>query len=354
VTDGRGGAVVIVQRFGAALNVNVHGHALVLDGVFAEDSTGGLRFHPAPPPADDEMEQVLGTIERRVRRLLARRGKDDDPSVGADRWADEEPVLAGLTGASVQGRIAFGARAGAEVRRRGASAERGALASSAPGACHARGHGFDLHAGVDVPGRDRARLERICRYALRPPVADERIHLTSTGQVLLDLRHRWSDGTTHLVFDPLELLERLAALTPRPRINLVLYYGVLGAHAAWRGRLRGCPAQATARDAGTGDDRHSAGAAESSVPAAASPRHGSNLRWAQLMQRSFGYDVLACPRCGGRLRLIALIEDPAVIQRILRHLGLPSDVPAARSVRAPPLPFPSSHHHLLDEDIATS
>jgi hypothetical protein len=72
------------------------------------------------------------------------------------------------------------------------------------------------------------------------------------------------------------------------------------------------------------------------------------------MQRSFGYDVLACPRCGGRLRLIALIEDPAVIQRILRHLGLPSDVPAARSVRAPPLPFPSSHHHLLDEDIATS
>jgi hypothetical protein len=56
VTDGRGGAVVIVQRFGAALNLNVHSHALVVDGVFAEDGSGGLRFHPAAPPTDEEME----------------------------------------------------------------------------------------------------------------------------------------------------------------------------------------------------------------------------------------------------------------------------------------------------------
>ena len=55
--------------------------------------------------------------------------------------------------------------------------------------------------------------------------------------MLLALRHRWRDGTTHLRFHPLELLERLASLTPRPRINLVLYYGVLAAHAAWRRRL---------------------------------------------------------------------------------------------------------------------
>jgi len=42
--------------------------------------------------------------------------------------------------------------------------------------------------------------------------------------------------------------------------------------------------------------------------------------WASLMERTFGLDVLACPRCGGRLRLIALIEEAAVIGRILRHL----------------------------------
>lgn len=60
-----------------------------------------------------------------------------------------------------------------------------------------------------MPARDRARLERTCRYALRPPVADDRIRLTETGQVRLALRHRWRDGTTHLLFDPIELLERL-------------------------------------------------------------------------------------------------------------------------------------------------
>jgi uncharacterized protein YbaR (Trm112 family) len=56
------------------------------------------------------------------------------------------------------------------------------------------------------------------------------------------------------------------------------------------------------------------------------------------MQRTFGFDVLACPRCGGRLRLIALIEEAAVIGRILRHLGVPTEIPAPRPARAPPLP----------------
>ena len=100
-----------------------------------------------------------------------------------------------------------------------------ALWRPADGPCQARREGFDLHAGVVVPARDRARLERVCGYALRPPVVHDRIQLTGEGQVLLELRHRWADGTTHLLFDPVELLERLAALTPRPRINLVLYYG---------------------------------------------------------------------------------------------------------------------------------
>jgi len=77
----------------------------------------------------------------------------------------------------------------------------------------------------------------VCRYALRPPIARDRIRLTADGDVLLELRHRWSDGTTHLRFHPLELLERLASLTPRPRINLVLYYGLFAAHAAWRARV---------------------------------------------------------------------------------------------------------------------
>ena len=87
-----------------------------------------------------------------------------------------------------------------------------------------------------MPADQRDRLERICRYALRPPVAHDRLQLTDDGQVRLELRRPWADGTTHLLFDPVELLERLAALTPRPRINLILYYGVLAPRAASDGR----------------------------------------------------------------------------------------------------------------------
>jgi Putative transposase len=60
------------------------------------------------------------------------------------------------------------------------------------------------------------------------------LHVSAEGTIWLTLLHRWTDGTTHLRFDPLELLERLAVLTPRPRVNLILYYGVLAPRAAWR------------------------------------------------------------------------------------------------------------------------
>ena len=298
----------------------------------AEDG-GILRFHEAMPPTDDELDRLLGTIDRRVRRLLARRGVLDDLGEGSatDPWREEAPVLAGIAEASVQGRGALGERAGAAVRRCGASAELLALAPLGRGPCHARGNGFDLHAAVVVPPRDRARLERLCRYALRPPIATDRLHLTADGHVVLDLRHRWADGTTQLLFEPVELLERLAALTPRPRINLLLYYGVLGARSAWRSRLQARePETAIARDRGTT-------AVESSSRATPIPSR-ANWLWPELMQRSFGFDVLACPRCGDRLELIALIDDPKVIRRILRHLGLPTEVPAARPARPPPLP----------------
>jgi hypothetical protein len=185
---------------------------------------------------------------------------------------------------------------------------------------------------------EHTKLRR--RYALRPPIAQDRLHLTSQGQVVLDLRHRWADGTTHLVFDPVELLERLAALTPRPRINLLVYYGVLGARSRWRSRLAE-PERPPETPPGTTPEPRAA--------AAVGPR--TNWLWAELMQRSFGFDVLACPRCGDRLQLIALIEDPPVIRRILSHLDLPTEVPAARPARSPPLPVESSDPW-YDDDVA--
>ncbi len=146
---GAAGAVAIIQRFGAALNLNVHVHALVLDGVYVEDERGTLRFHEAVPPANEEMERVLGTIERRIKRLLTRRGVLDDVGEGgaADPWREEAPALAGIAEASVQGRRALGERAGAGGTGSGGSAELLALAPSRLEPCHAQRNGFNLHAG---------------------------------------------------------------------------------------------------------------------------------------------------------------------------------------------------------------
>src|SRR5204862_2555323 len=76
VRDGRSGAVTVIQRFGGGLQLNVHFHTLLLDGVFAEGEDGSLEFHAAEPPSDEEVARLLATIYRRVQRLLARRGLD--------------------------------------------------------------------------------------------------------------------------------------------------------------------------------------------------------------------------------------------------------------------------------------
>jgi hypothetical protein len=116
----------------------------------------------------------------------------------------------------------------------------------------------------------------------------------------LTLRHCRADGTTHLRFDPLELLERLVVLTPGPRVNLILYYGVLAPRGAWRSAL----VLATADDVDASDGESSGEPDGDTGRSAVSPAAGA-YQWAELMRRTFGVDVLACPRCGGRLHLVA-------------------------------------------------
>ena len=130
----------------------------------------------------------------------------------------------------------------------------------------------------------------------------------------------------------MEFLEKLAALTPRPAINLVLYHGVLAPHARWRPavvayrRQAGNSAMVPGEALETGD---------AGRPRAAKPRYWT---WAALMRRAFDLDVLRCPRCAGRMELIAAIDDPTVISRILAHLRLPGarDGPESAAVASPP------------------
>ncbi len=131
----------------------------------------------------------------------------------------DAPALAGLAAASVQGLVALGCHPGTRLRRLGHARD---AVERPRGDCHARWNGLDLHAGLVVPAGQRERLERVCRYVLRPPVTSERLGLTPDGRVRLALKHPWADGTTHAVFDPVEFLGRPAVLVPRARVNLIL------------------------------------------------------------------------------------------------------------------------------------
>jgi len=195
--------------------------------------------------------------------------------------------------------------------------------------------GVSLHANVAVPARDRRRLERLCRYAARPPLATERLSQSIDGRLIYQLKQRWRDGTTHVGFEPLELLEKLAALVPPPRVNLVRYHGVLA--PASRHRARVVPAGKAMNllvpepEISTSTGNRS-GEEEPSV--ATRPR---NYSWAELMRRVFEIDVLECPCCHGRMRVIAAIVTPETIHAILDCLDLPSRAPpvapAARDER---------------------
>jgi putative transposase/transposase-like zinc-binding protein len=330
IRDGRTGTLTVVQRFGSGLNLNVHFHTVAFDGVFSRTPAGPLTFHPAIPPIDAEVANVLDIIRRRVRRLLRHRGLEpaDEGAGPDDALAETSRALAGIVGASVQGRVALGPRAGSRVRRLG-DLRPSAVETRGPRQAHLEG--FDLHANVWVGAHDRARREQLCRYLLRPPLADDRLRVLGDGRVRVRLKRAWSDGTTHLLFEPDEFLEKLAALTPRPAINLILYHGVLAPHARWRPAV---VAYGRLGDAATAP-HEPMGRAEAERGGAARSRYWT---WAALMRRAFDLDVLRCPRCAGRMELIATVDDPAVIHRILAHLALPSarDDPESAAVVSPP------------------
>jgi len=328
----RCGAVTFVQRFGDALNLNVHFHTLVLDGVYAEDGQGRIRFHRAPPPSDAEMARVAGRIHCRVARLMERRGlgPQADPEE-ADALLRDQPLLAELYGASVTGRVAVGPRAGRRLAKLSDEVDAEDLAALS-GPCCAAIAGFSVHANVCIPARDRMRLERLARYAGRPPLATERLSLLPDGRLLYRLKRRWRDGASHVIFEPLDLVAKLAALIPPPRFNLVRYSGVLAPSAGWRPLVVPSEPKSAGRPAHGGCSARKL--SSDFQPQQQSTSRSRNYSWAQLMHRVFAIDVLQCPECRGRMRIVAAIQAPEAIRRILVCLGLPPRAPPV----APALP----------------
>jgi hypothetical protein len=252
---------------------------------------------------------------------------------------------------------------------------------------------MSLHADVAVPARDRRRLERLCRYVARPPLALDRLQAMADGRLAYRLKTPWRDGTTHVVMERRELLERLAPLIPPPRTHQVRYHGILAPCAGGRDRVvpglevREADQQAvgqgsslpadrlTTRIDGAGDglDAYRGHDAETVPPAISeilrpgpveSGRAAADARaplpafipcvaprpnrvaWADLLQRVFEVDALRCPACGGRMRILSAITEPDVARRILDCLHMPS--------RAPPLAEPKPRAEERFEEFSTA
>jgi hypothetical protein len=94
--------------------------------------------------------------------------------------------------------------------------------------------GFSLHAGVAAKAQERKKLERICRYIARPPVAGKCLSLTRNEMVHYELKTPYRDGTTHVIFEPLDFISKLAALVPKPRVNLTRFHGVFAPNSRLR------------------------------------------------------------------------------------------------------------------------
>ena len=149
-----------------------------------------------PAPTTAEVQQLVAHLARTVERWLATLG------YGPDEACDEDDDANGvLLSASVAGRTALGARAGAKVRRLQRAQER---PFRLPPLC-GEAHGYNLHAAVVIRRGNREGLERLCRYVLRPPLARTRLQRRGDGLLVLTLRKPYANGTTDFVFSEVEL-----------------------------------------------------------------------------------------------------------------------------------------------------
>ena len=158
------GAVTLIQRFGSALNLNLHFHVLFIDGVFSPKNNGNLRFHRVNAPTSKELNALVATISERVARYLERQGwlaRDEQSDHLTLALDDEEGnTMQQLQGHSITYRIAMGPHAGRKVLTLQTipAWEEDDYGTDQLG----RVGGFSLHAGVAVNTRERKKLERIC------------------------------------------------------------------------------------------------------------------------------------------------------------------------------------------------
>jgi len=329
-----------VPTAGSALNLNVHFHMLFLDGVYVEDDYGQQRFHRVKTPTHSELNTLVHTLSHRVARCLEKQGllERDAENTWLTLEEEEGDVLTQLQGSSMTYRIATGPQQGRKVfTLQTIPGREDKTDTNSRVANHA---GFSLHAGVMAEAHQRDKLERLCRYISRPAVSEKRLALTANGQVRYELKTPYRNGTTHVIFEPLDFIAKLAALVPKPRVNLTRFHGVFAPNSKHRVQVTPSKRGKKPDPSETPDtDWHDKSPAE---------RYRA-MTWMQRLKRVFNIDIEVCEHCGGQVKVIASIEDPKVIEQILKHLKRKAaKVDAAKQHELPPERAPPLTASLFD------
>lgn len=353
-------AITFVQRFGSSLNLNVHLHVVVVDGVFSRDGDE-LGFTAASPPTRAEMTTIVRKVRKRIEKLQSKSGEELQLPLGACVRIAVSP---------------------GDVRAVSVDLEQDEP-HSAPPAPHDGSavdeHGYNLEASVRIAANDDFGREHLLRYCARPPLSLARLTALPHGKLGYRIKKLRNRRNKLRIMTPLELLARLAALIPPPRHPLVRFHGAFAPRSSWRKLVVPKPPaepfnsrqshnHENSGDGQTHDDnehvatnppistsiqrRHHASApalvaeTELLMPNVLSVRHWERLRcgaliasspridWRTLMSRTFDVDVLECPKCTGRLRILAVIDDEHLAATILDELGI-ARAPPPTSARDP-------------------
>ena len=186
--------------------------------VYAAGDDGAPRFYPLRPPDRRDVLEVAARVAKRVASRVESQSEESQEQ--------NAPSMAAMAGASILGRIAEGPNAGQRVQAAGIDTGEDSVEESfetGRSRC-AMASGFSIHAGVGIRAGQRKELERLCKYAARPPLATDRLSRLPDGRLSYRLKTPWRNGTTHVMFEPLELVEKLAVLVPAPRANLIRFH----------------------------------------------------------------------------------------------------------------------------------
>jgi len=305
------GSVTFIQRFGSALNLNVHFHTLFADGVFIKQESGEYDFEVLNEIEPNDLSQITERIKLKVNKILSKLDFDESQLEFNDN--SEDQLLNQISKTSITNKI-----------QRYGEFNFSSEASLSLDPYSFNNEGFSLNAKVVISGVDTKKLEKLIRYMSRGPIATKRLTEFYPNGLLYELKTPWKCGTTHVSFTPLEFISRLVALIPPPGFNMIRYHGVFAPNFKDRDLvvIKSPP--------------KSENIAKGHAPMITFVAHQKNvfyeeqlkrkqkrerMRWSDMLKRTFEIDVTTCLICKGRIEQIAVVKDKTAVKAILKSLN---------------------------------